>query len=171
MSEPPRLRAAYVHRAHGLDGTLVVELLGGDSDRLRPGLPVHSARGPRPVRWSRAAGREVLCKLEGVDDRTAAQSLVGTYLEVDRAHARPLPPGEYFHFQLVGLSVVDEAGEPLGEIVDIETLPTHDVVVVRAPDGATTLVPAVHDAVRAIDIAQGRMVVVRRPVDEVRDAG
>ena len=171
MTEPSRLRAAFVRHAHGLGGAVAVELLGGDADRLRPGLTVHTALGPRAVRWSKPAGADVLCTLEGIDDRAAAGRLAGTYLEVDRAQARPLPAGEFFHFQLVGLAVVDEAGAPVGELVDVEPRPHHDLYIVRSPDGAVELVPAVHDAVRAIDLQRGTMVVVRRPVEAVPDAG
>ncbi|HUY96131.1 MAG TPA: ribosome maturation factor RimM [Verrucomicrobiae bacterium] len=169
MTEPSRLRAAYVRRAHGLDGTLALELLGGDAQRLRPGLRVHTAVGAMVVGWARAAGSEVLCKLDGIDDRSSASRLAGAYLEVDRSEARSLAPGEYFHFQLVGLAVVDESGRPVGELVDVEMLPQHDIYVVRQPGGATTLVPAVRDAVRAIDLGRGTMVVALPPVDEVRD--
>ncbi len=171
MTEPDRLRAAFVRRPHGLAGVLVVELLGGDADRLQPGLRVHTAVGPLAVSWARASGADVLCKLEGVDDRTAAGRLSGGYLEVDRAQARALPPDEYFHFQLVGLTVVDDSGRAVGELVDVEALPQHDIFVVRAPDGEETLVPAVRDSVRSIDVARGTMVVARHQVEEVRDAG
>jgi len=141
---PSRLRVAWVRRAHGTAGELALELLGGPPERLRA------------------------ARLEGVETREAAQRLVGTYLEVDRAAARSLPPGEYFHFQLVGLAVVDEDGQPVGELSDVETYPHHDVYVVRTPVGEARL-PAVRDVVRAVDLDQGRMV-VRRQALEPADA-
>ena len=163
-SAPPRLRVAWVRRAHGVGGELALELLGGAADRLRPGLAVQTALGERRLGSVRPVAAGVLARLDGVDSREAAQRLVGTYLEVDRAAARPLPAGEYFHFQLVGLAVVDEDGQPLGELSDVEPYPHHDVYVLRTPTGEAR-VPAVRDVVRAVDLDQGRMVVRRQAVE------
>ncbi|HUY60332.1 MAG TPA: ribosome maturation factor RimM [Candidatus Dormibacteraeota bacterium] len=169
MNEAPsRLRVAWVRRAHGTAGELALELLGGPPERLRAGLAVQTGLGERHLTSVRAVADGVLARLEGVETREAAQRLVGTYLEVDRAAARSLPPGEYFHFQLVGLAVVDEDGQPVGELSDVEAYPHHDVYVVRTPVGEARL-PAVRDVVRAVDLDQGRMV-VRRQALEPADA-
>ncbi len=165
---PTRLRVAWVRRAHGTTGELALQLLGGPPERLWPGLSVQTGLGERRLTSVRPVADGVLARVDGVETREAAQRLVGTYLEVDRSAARPLPEGEYFHFQLVGLAVVDEEGQVLGHLSEVEPYPHHDVYVVRTPSGEAR-VPAVRDAVRAVDLDQGRMV-VRRQALELVDA-
>jgi 16S rRNA processing protein RimM len=46
----------------------------------------------------------------------------------------------------------------LGEVVGLEHLPAHDLLVVREPDGARTLVPFVEAIVPVVDVPGGRVV-------------
>ena len=46
----------------------------------------------------------------------------------------------------------------LGEIIGLEHLPAHDMLVLREPDGTRTLVPFVRVIVPVVDVAGGRVV-------------
>ena len=75
-------------------------------------------------------------------------------------HVSELPPPEpdsYYAFQLVGLAVVDEDGRDLGGVVEVHPGVANDNL--ELADG--TLVPLIDDAVRTVDLATGRIVVVR----------
>ncbi len=171
MTEAPqRVRVARVARAHGLEGELALELLGGDPERLPPGSLVVVAGRELEVKASRRAGRHLLCRLGEVEDRMGAERLVGEYLEVPLERARPLPPGEYFHFQLVGLKVEDETGAQRGELVEVEAYPANDIYLVRTDHGDVA-VPAVRAAVLEIDLSSGRMRVASRFLEAWADAG
>ncbi len=159
MTKPPgRVRVARVTRAHGLRGEVAVELLGGGLDRLPEGTEVFLDGAPRVIREPRPAGGHLLCRLSGVEDRTAALGLVGGYLEVPIDSVRPLPKGEYFHFQLVGLRVVDERGVDRGVVADVQPYPANDVLVVSGTEGES-LVPAIRAAVLNVDLEAGRLTV------------
>ncbi len=69
-----------------------------------------------------------------------------------------MPQGEYFHFQLLGLRVVTDDAEELGEITEIIETGSNDVYVVTGDTGQV-LIPAIASVVREIDLAQGTMVV------------
>ena len=91
--------------------------------------------------------------------RSATSALhSGGYLEVPFAEIKPLPVGSWYHHQLLGLRVETEAGEPLGEIVDVLEKPANDVWVTRR-DGDEHLIPATKDAVVNVDLDGCRVVV------------
>ena len=81
----------------------------------------------------------ILLKLTAVNDRNGADVLRGEWLMVPEAEALPLAEGEYFLFQLVGLTVVTDAGEALGSLNPrvIET-GANNVFVVKGHSGRTS---------------------------------
>ena len=100
----------------------------------------------------------LLVSLDAVDDRDAAEALVGARLIVRAGDLPPPAEGEFYYHELAGFRVETTAGEALGTIA--ETFPTgvNDVWVVRG--GAREyLIPVIADVVRAIDRDEGRIVV------------
>jgi 16S rRNA processing protein RimM len=109
------------------------------------------------VRWHQ--GRPLIL-FEGVYDRNIAEALRGTLLCVDSADvALPSDPDEFHDHQLVGLTAVTPAGEPLGEVSRIDHAPASDLLVLRRPEGRTALVPFVKAIVPEVDLVRGRIVV------------
>jgi 16S rRNA processing protein RimM len=166
---PEWVRVARVLRPHGLAGELTVELLGGERGRLLPGMALRGPQGELVLASVRGDGSQLICRFLGIGARDAAARLSGVYLEVAATELRPLPPGEFFHFQLVGLEVEDQEGRRRGELVDVEAYPAHDVYVVRT--GASELrVPAVREAVLGIDLGRHRITVAERYLEAWVDA-
>lgn len=159
MSRSPAwVRAARVVKPHGIDGELSLEMLGGDRDRLPPGTVVRAGAAVLTVEEARASARGLICRLTGISDRDAAAALSGSYLEVEGTTVRRLPLGEFFHYQLVGLKVVDEHGLVRGRVVDVEPYPANDVYVVKTEAGEVR-VPAVRQAIADVDLAAATMTV------------
>jgi len=105
-------------------------------------------------------GRYVL-KLEGVDSIDVAETLRGLELRIPEADLEVLPEGSYYHHQLTGLAVVDEAGEPMGTVEEVlETAADARILVVRGPAGET-LLPFADAFVRTVDLEARRIVAVR----------
>ncbi len=98
---------------------------------------------------------QVLLQLAGVDTRNGAEALVGLEVQGDRRRFPPLPPGEYYWFQLLGLPVYDAGdGALLGRLQEILPTPAHDVYVV-VQDGREVLFPVVEEVVVEINLEQG----------------
>ncbi len=146
-----------VARPFGLEGELLVDPLA-EPEVLAPGRYVFlEGRRLRVLscRWQR--GRAVL-RLEGIEDRTAAEAYRFRYLEVPQEELGPLGEGEYYYFQLVGLQAVTSSGERLGTVRQVmETGGGNQVLVVHGPRGEV-LLPAVEDFVR-VDLEAGLVVV------------
>jgi 16S rRNA processing protein RimM len=157
-STPEWVRVARIVKPHGIRGELCLEMLGGGPERLGPGSQVRCGKGILEVEEVRLADKGVLCRLSGIVDRNGAAAVQGEYLEVGSQALRTLPEGEYFHFQLVGLRIVDESGAQRGELTEVETYPANDVYVVSR-SGAELRVPAVREAVIGIDLSAGTMTV------------
>ena len=95
-------------------------------------------------------------------DRTAAEALVGRYLEVDRDE---LPPDTYYWDDLIGIVVHDEADALVGEIDEVFRAGENEVYRVVGPAGET-LIPGLREVVRELDV-RGRTMVVRLETEEI----
>ena len=155
----PDLRIGRVLKAHGVKGAVRVELLTDFPDRFTPGREVMVAgRRLRVARSDEQVG-SVLVAFEGVDDRTAAEQLAGAYVTVPLSEARALPADQYYHFQLVGLTVIDtRGGRELGRVAEVLTYPANDVLRVTHGD-REILIPMIRSVVRSIAPAEGTITV------------
>jgi 16S rRNA processing protein RimM len=158
---PAKLRAAQVLRAHGVRGEVRAEPIGGDPSRFTPGTKLETEDGAKTftVRTARPGpGNAVLLGFDEVTSATEAALLRGVYLCVDVDAARPLPVGEWFVWQLVGLRVLDTTGSDVGVVDDVEAGVGNDVLVIR--DGsAVHRLPMARDYVTSVDVAAGTVTV------------
>ncbi len=100
--------------------------------------------------------KALIAKLRGIDDRDQALALCGRDILIDPAQFPALPPGEYYHHQLLGLQAVDQHGAVLGEVSEILESPAHDVLLVRGY--AEYLIPYLpDDTVRSVSLESGRI--------------
>ena len=105
-------------------------------------------------------GRFVL-KVEGVSTIDQAEELRGAELRIPEEELAVLPAGSFYHHELVGLRAVDERGADVGAVDDVvETGAGAQVLVVRGP-GGETLLPFAEGFVGRVDLAGGRIVVLR----------
>jgi 16S rRNA processing protein RimM len=156
--EPDLVRIGIVRRPHGLRGALEVEPLTDNIQRFVNGLTVY-ARGAASTIESISSGRgSLIVHLDGVCNVAAAEKLRGAYLEVPAAGVEPLPPGRYYHWQLVGMRVFDPNGRELGVLRDVLTYPANDVFVVQEAE-REVLVPALASVVIEVDLERGRVTV------------
>ena len=99
-------------------------------------------------------------ELTGIDD---AESLRGALICVQAAERAPLPPGEYYHDDLIGLAVATERGRPLGRVTSIVATGANDVLVARDETGREILIPAVKAVVVQVDLAAGTIIIRELP--------
>ena len=155
-----------VVKPQGRKGEVVVEPFSDRPDRFPSLRSVHVAAEGGAARridvdsiWPHK-GRFVL-KLRGIDSIDLAETLRGLEVRIGEEELAALPAGSYYHHQLKGLAVVDEGGEALGTVQDIlETGGEAPVLSVRK-QGAETLIPLAEAFVRRVDLAGGRIVVVK----------
>ncbi|MDH7489820.1 MAG: ribosome maturation factor RimM [Anaerolineae bacterium] len=159
-AEPRFLIVGQVRAPHGVRGEVRVQILTDFPERFRRGAEI--CIGPEHRRYTIQTARfhegDVLIKLVGLDDRNAVEGFRGAEVTVPVEEAMPLPEGTFYVHQIVGLRVWTDAGEPLGTVSEVLSLPANDVYVVNTPQGEIWL-PAISDVILDIDLAQGRMTV------------
>jgi 16S rRNA processing protein RimM len=130
-------------------------------ERLQPDVWVYAGEQHKPlriasVRWHREA---LLIAFEGVNSREAAEELRSELVFVTTDDRPPLPEGEYYHHQLLGLQVKTVEGQLLGVLQEILETGANDVYVIDRPEGGELLLPAIESVVQEVDLDQRVMIV------------
>lgn len=153
------IAVGQVIRAHGLDGKVVVELPDVADDQLAGILFwIKDERGDltpyRVMKAERQAGRKqdmFFVKFENVDARTRAEQLVNRQLHIDEQETELPRMPQAQEISYTGYRVVDEFGQPVGEVVDHQEMPAQDLIEISANEAETMLVPVIDEYVRDID--------------------
>ncbi|MDX6661828.1 MAG: rRNA processing protein RimM [Solirubrobacteraceae bacterium] len=146
--------AGRVGRPHGLDGSFHV--IRPRADLLAEGAVLEVAGASREVVRRAGTDQRPILRLDGCEDRDAAEELRGEDLRVRRADAPAREPGEYWAEELEGCRVQD--GEVVvGVVRRLVALPSCEALEVAREDGTDLLVPLVRDAVRTVDPAARRI--------------
>lgn len=137
---------ARIVAPQGVAGEVRVQLLTDFPERFRPPLlvTVDGSGGTRRLlvtafRPHRTGG---VIALAGVASRDEAAALVGSTLLVGDDERWPAPEGRYYVDDLVGLTVLDLAGESVGTCTDVVPNPAHDLIEV---DHGRFFVPVHHE--------------------------
>lgn len=102
---------------------------------------------------ARVHGAALIASLDGVTDRERAQVLAGMEIAVPRAEMPEAEEGEYYWDELIGLRVVNLAGEDLGRVEGLLETGAHDVM--RVLGERERLIPFTGPIVRNVDVAAG----------------
>ena len=164
--------AAEVAGAHGVSGSLRLRLIGASSQEATSDAAVRSLQIGRVVRLLRASdGFQTdltligmrrqpkgfwIARFKDVTDRNGAEMLLGCSVLSKENERAPLPEGEYYVDQLLGLDVVADTGRSFGKLSDVLSSPAHDVYVT---DGGA-MIPVAGDYIIDIDL-EARKIVVR----------
>lgn len=163
---PPFLLLGRVLRPHGVRGELRLELITAYPERISEGGRVFVGSDPQDpaaaeehrVTRARRHQQYLILELEGVTDREAADSFRDRYVMVPLEEAIPLEVGEFYLFQALGLDVVTDEGEFLGQVSDVIETGANDVYVVHGPSGEI-LLPDIEECILKVDIAANQMTV------------
>jgi 16S rRNA processing protein RimM len=135
----------YLHDLSCFEGLSEVAALGADGQCQRY----------RVAQLRRMGGR-LLLQLEGCVSREMARSLAGCELYVGRDELPPPPEGEFYWFDLEGLTVYTEDGACLGRVEEFFPTGSNDVLVVRQ-GLQETLLPFIRDVIITVDAVQGTL--------------
>ena len=162
---PEQLIIGRIVAAHGVRGEFRMAVITNHPEHLSKIRNVFLGDGHEPFRAARIRphpnGKEALVKLAGLDSPEDAAQRRGQLVRIALADAPPLPEGEYFHYQILGIDVVDESETVLGRLAEIIETGANDVYVVRGPAGEI-LLPVIAGVILSVDPDAGKMV-VRQP--------
>ena len=119
------LEVGRIARAHGIKGEVLVHLVSNRPERLAPGSVLATDAGDLEVVSSTPHQGGFIVAFAGVATRSEAEALRATVLR-----AEPLDePDAYWVHELVGATVVDQAGTAHGEVASVEANPASDLLV------------------------------------------
>ncbi|WP_230558618.1 ribosome maturation factor RimM [Sphingomonas segetis] len=153
-----RIALAAIAGAHGVKGEVRLKLFSDSIESLARHERLYVGGAERRLLAARASGKAAVARFEGIGDRSAAEALRGTLVEVDRSALPPLEDGEYYHADLIGLPAVDRGGTPIGSVAAVENFGAGDLLEIELTDGRTSLIPF-KDGIA--DLEGGRVVVDR----------
>ena len=157
-SQPEFITIGQVLSPWGIKGKLKVEVVTDFPKRFTPSSKIYINRQPMTIDSADWHKGKAIIKLNTIDSIEAAQRLRGQPLEIHHSQFKPLPEGQYYHFQLIGLEVLTTQGELLGNITEILTAPSNDNYVVSGAKGEI-LIPAIEDIIKSIDLKKGYLLI------------
>jgi 16S rRNA processing protein RimM len=157
-----RIVVAQIGAAHGIRGEVRLFSFTGDPMAIAGYGPLETEDGLQrfEIEAVRPAKDHLVAQLRGVHDRDAAEQLRNLKLYVPRSRLPPPADEEYYHADLIGLTVIARNGADLGTVVAIHNFGAGDLVeIAPRSGGATVMLPFTDSAVPLVDIAAGRLVV------------
>jgi 16S rRNA processing protein RimM len=164
--EPVYLAIGFLRRPHGVRGEIMVEIKTDRPEQIKVGAKffLGKERLPLIVATKRRHNKGLLLSFEGIQDRDEIGRFRNHYLYADVADLPPLPDGQFYDYQLLGLDVIEkESGESLGNLTDIIKTGANDVYLVKTKSGREILLPAIPDVVLDVNLAEGTMHVFLLP--------
>ena len=159
--EPVYLAVGLLRRPHGVHGEILMEVYTDFPERLEDGTTVFlgAKHKPAAIRHIRHHNEGLLFSFEGVDTPESAGLLRKQLVYVKTATRPALPAGQYYHHQMIGMTVVDDSGNELGKLTEIIETGANDVYVVLSGSGKELLLPSIKQVVLDVDVESNRMIV------------
>ena len=155
-TESGRVALAAVAGAHGVKGEVRLKLFTDDAASLRAHRTLFVGGAERSLIDIRDGGKTAVARFEGVSDRSGAEALRGSLVEIEREALPPLREGEYYHSDLVGLPCFDGDGRQIGKVVQVENFGAGDLLEIETEAGRRALIPF-RDGIADLD--NGRVVI------------
>jgi 16S rRNA processing protein RimM len=158
---PPATRVCLgaVAGAHGVRGEVRLKSFCADPAAIGEYGPLMTEDGRSfAVTITRALKGAFVARLSGVGDREAAEALRGTRLYAARDRLPPTGDDEFYHADLIGLSVLDTGGAVLGTVHAIHDHGAGDLLEIERPGAESVLLPFTRATVPTVDLAAGRLV-------------
>nr|WP_297708702.1 ribosome maturation factor RimM [uncultured Butyrivibrio sp.] len=160
-----RFQVGVIASTHGLQGEVNVFPTTEDPARFKKlkKVTLHTQRGEKielDVQSARFFKKFVIVKFKQYDNINDVEKFRGCELTIDRKDALKLEPGEFYCADLMGLDVVDEDGNILGQISDVIQTGANDVYeMTRSETEDKVYIPAIKDCIKEINLEDKKIII------------
>jgi 16S rRNA processing protein RimM len=157
-----RVYVAQIGAPHGVRGEVRLKAFTSDPLAVATYGALESEDGARHFRIAalRPAKDMMIARLDGVNDRDAAEALCNLALYVPRERLPAPDADEFYHADLIGLGVVGQDGVTLGTVLAVQNFGAGDLLEIAPQSGgASVLLPFTKAAVPEVDFPNRRLVV------------
>ncbi|MFT8824683.1 MAG: ribosome maturation factor RimM [Liquorilactobacillus mali] len=149
---------------HGIHGEVKVKIITDFPDeRFKKGKMLYLLLPDRELVLKIIAVRKVkqfyLLTFENYQDINLVEKFKGLKLAVKEEQQQKLADNNFYHHEIIGLKVFDEENNEIGEVSEVMSLGANDVWSVKRVGKKDLLLPAIHDVIKKVDIANGSIIV------------
>ena len=157
--EPVYLVIGYLRRAHGVSGEIIMDLHTDFPDRIKSGRKILIGEKflPFTIATARQHNKGLLISIVGAATPEEVGKYRNQWVYVKASDVPPLPEGKHYKYELIGLDVVQEDGNSLGNLVEILETGANDVYVIKDDSGKEILLPAIPAVILNVDMTQRTM--------------
>ena len=155
-----------VINTHGIKGELKIRSCSDfDAERYCEGNTVYLKTKEVYLPFTAASFRVhkgySLVSFKGYEDINLIEKYKGCNVYIDSNDQQPLPEGEYYMAQMIGLKVLDQSGTEIGTVIDVEqTNGAQNNLRIQKKDGTSFLIPNVPVFVKKVDLKEKTITVM-----------
>ena len=167
-----RVCVGAIAGAFGVQGEVRLKSFCAEAEAIADYAPLWTEDGGRKftVKLTRPIAGGLGARLSGVATKEEADALRGVTLWADRGKLPSLPDDEFYHADLIGLSVFDTGGVVLGTVRAVHNHGAGDILEIHAPGRKMALLlPFTRAIVPTVDLAAGR--IIADPPEEIEAKG
>ena len=159
-SADERIVVGAIAGAYGVRGEVRVKSFCGEPADIERYTPLQDSEGRTyTLAVLRPGKNELITRIAEIATKEDADALKGTQLFALRSQLPSLPDDEFYHADLIGLSVFDAGGAELGRVKTILNNGADDLLEIVVPGASqTVLLPFTRAAVPTVDLAAGRII-------------
>ena len=157
MEDDKKIYLGKITGVHGIKGWLKVRSFSLPPENiLKYPQWIINNQGKEDV-YSIEQGRKqknkIVVKLEKINDRNTAESLINSKIQILRSDLPKLPNENYYWSDLVGLSVLNSEEKVIGKIESLIETGANDVMVINTAKDERVLVPFVmHEIIKEVNV-------------------
>lgn len=158
MSE--RVCVGAIAGAFGVKGEVRLKSFCAEPSAIGDYGPLVTEDGKRSftIRLGQPIPNGLSARLGGIQTREEAEALRGVRLYADRDKLPSLPDDEFYHADLIGLTMLDTGGTVIGKVTAILNHGAGDILEVQRNGKPSALVPFTLAVVPTVDVAGGRII-------------
>ena len=155
-----RICVGVIAGAFGVRGEVRLKSFCAQPEAIAAYAPLWTEDGGRSfaVRLGQAIPNGFSVRLTGVATREEAEALKGVRLFADRDRLPALPDDEFYHADLIGLTVLDTGGAELGRVSAVLNHGAGDLLEIQRPGKGSALLPFTLAVVPTVDLGAGRII-------------
>ncbi len=161
MNKPDHICVGAFSGSYGVTGEVRLKSFCADPESIANYNPLSSEDGKRSfeISLTRNIKNALVVKVVGIANKEDADTLKGIRLFARRDQLPALPDDEFYHTDLIGLTVLDTGGTVLGKVHDVQNHGASDLLeIVLEGSSATVLLPFTNEVIPTVDLASGRII-------------
>ena len=157
---PKEIIVGSIVGARGIKGELKIRPETDNPERFKLNSEIWIENTKYSIQNSEINVKKNLIYLNiGLKDRNSAESKIGQFIKVPISMLPKLKEGNYYQFQIIGLSVYDESNKEIGEVIQILPNQNNDNYVIKNKQNEEIIIPSKSEWIKKIDLCNNIMII------------